>query len=684
VTGGLKLEGSQIIVDSRLVLNSNLIYDSGDNLIISADGAGNVIFANDATVVENKKLYFGSSDNSSIELYRAGSRGDITEKLIISGSNEDGIEITGPALTVTGETISSGTMANTSSYVALDADGKFVLTTVAAGWGGDGDISAVYAGTGLSGGATAGPATLNLDLSDVIDSDSNNRLLTTNGDGTLTAEANVTYDGSTFTITDNTVIDGALTVNNSIIYLGDDTSNSSLFLTFRGSGSNGYLSWSPASDRFVVYDDTQLRDGKKLYFGDNSESYIEYNEAGDDFMVISGSSPGIALSGSTISLDGNVDVLSGIRHKDDTDTYLRFDNNSWALAASGSEALTYSGVSHRIMMQPANGVHVRADLRMYDDDKLEFGNSADAYIEYDANGTDALVVSGTTSGVKVLGPLTDIDGTLKLGNNIIADSSGAPSLYFDGSTNASFGGNVLLAEDKKLYFGTNSDAHIEFDDNGTGHLQISGSTTGMQLHGPQILLNSSDVQITGSVDISGSLIADTITARQYKVEAVTKTVIMATGSTNFGDSMDDTHDFMGTVYMTGSLGVNTRSVTHGLTLPNTGINNAGAIKAYSLEAYSSERFKYNIQTLENPLDKLMKLRGVSFDWRDTGKRDIGFIAEEVGEVLPEVVSYDAEGKNIDSMSYQKMTSLLLECVKEQQIEMAKMKHALQLLKEKEK
>ena len=50
-----------------------------------------------------------------------------------------------------------------------------------------GDITSVTAGTGLSGGGTSGAVTVNLDLADVISSDTENRLLTSDGDGSLYA-----------------------------------------------------------------------------------------------------------------------------------------------------------------------------------------------------------------------------------------------------------------------------------------------------------------------------------------------------------------------------------------------------------------------------------------------------------------------------------------------------------------
>jgi trimeric autotransporter adhesin len=86
----------------------------------------------------------------------------------------------------------------------------------------------------------------------------------------------------------------------------------------------------------------------------------------------------------------------------------------------------------------------------------------------------------------------------------------------------------------------------------------------------------------------------------------------------------------------------------------------------SWETYSSRRWKTNIQTLPNALSKVEKLRGVSYDLKDSGKHEIGVIAEEVGQVVPEVVSYEKNGKDATGVDYSRLTALLIEAVKQQQ------------------
>jgi len=95
--------------------------------------------------------------------------------------------------------------------------------------------------------------------------------------------------------------------------------------------------------------------------------------------------------------------------------------------------------------------------------------------------------------------------------------------------------------------------------------------------------------------------------------------------------------------------------------------------------YSSRRWKTNITPIPNALDKVQRLRGVYYDWQENRKHDIGLIAEEVGAVIPEVVQYEANGKDAASVDYARLVALLIEAVKEQQKEIAELKAALKSL-----
>jgi len=81
---------------------------------------------------------------------------------------------------------------------------------------------------------------------------------------------------------------------------------------------------------------------------------------------------------------------------------------------------------------------------------------------------------------------------------------------------------------------------------------------------------------------------------------------------------------------------------------------------------SSIRWKTNIQLIDGPLRKVLNMRGVYFDWDKDhgGHHDVGMIAEEVGEVMPELVQYEEDGVYTIGMDYSKLTPLLVEAIKE--------------------
>lgn len=89
----------------------------------------------------------------------------------------------------------------------------------------------------------------------------------------------------------------------------------------------------------------------------------------------------------------------------------------------------------------------------------------------------------------------------------------------------------------------------------------------------------------------------------------------------------------------------------------------------TIQSPSSRRWKSNIRPLQNATEHLMRLRGVSFEWTEDGRADIGVIAEEVGVVFPEVVTFEENGRDAVSVDYGKLVSVLIEAVKAQQEEL---------------
>lgn len=94
--------------------------------------------------------------------------------------------------------------------------------------------------------------------------------------------------------------------------------------------------------------------------------------------------------------------------------------------------------------------------------------------------------------------------------------------------------------------------------------------------------------------------------------------------------------------------------------------------AGSLVETSSREMKTNIEPIENILSAVLQMQGVKFDWKIGQKDNYGFIAEDMNEILPEVVSCDEEGKP-QGIQYTKLTAVLVEALKEQQIQIDELK-----------
>ncbi len=90
-------------------------------------------------------------------------------------------------------------------------------------------------------------------------------------------------------------------------------------------------------------------------------------------------------------------------------------------------------------------------------------------------------------------------------------------------------------------------------------------------------------------------------------------------------------------------------------------------------AYSDRRVKENIKTIDNALDKVTKLRGVSYNRKDIEDKStkIGVIAQEVKDILPEVVEQDLDDKY--SVAYGNMAGLFIEAIKELKAEIQELK-----------
>jgi len=125
---------------------------------------------------------------------------------------------------------------------------------------------------------------------------------------------------------------------------------------------------------------------------------------------------------------------------------------------------------------------------------------------------------------------------------------------------------------------------------------------------------------------------------------------------------------VGTLYVTTSIGINSTAPSSSLDI----IGNAkivGVLTATDFNSSSDEILKDNITPISDPIQKVLQINGVSFNWKVDGKPSMGVIAQEIEKVMPELVS-DTDPK---SVNYNGLIGLLIECIKDQQKQIDELK-----------
>jgi len=197
--------------------------------------------------------------------------------------------------------------------------------------------------------------------------------------------------------------------------------------------------------------------------------------------------------------------------------------------------------------------------------------------------------------------------------------------------------------------------------NGTQNGSTADTFVGIGTTAPSAKLNVSGAESTGdgrgaTIEVSNSAPGG---GNFYLRAGATGTRTPAGGFTIANDNT-----YAMTIASNGYVGIFTFTPTNTFTIARS----YGSAISDGWATYSSRRWKTNIQPLHNALGMVEQLRGVSYDLKDSGKHEIGVIAEEVGKIVPEVVSYEDNGKDARGVDYSRLTALLIEATKEQQRE----------------
>tara|TARA_X000001316_G_C886773_1_gene10101 strand:+ start:28 stop:375 length:348 start_codon:yes stop_codon:yes gene_type:complete len=112
------------------------------------------------------------------------------------------------------------------------------------------------------------------------------------------------------------------------------------------------------------------------------------------------------------------------------------------------------------------------------------------------------------------------------------------------------------------------------------------------------------------------------------------------------------------------------------------MNNAcieGTTTTQTLVETSARRFKECILPLQDQIENIKKLEPVEFQWKKEKTKDIGFIAEDVLKIYPDLIAYEEDGE-INGIQYSKLTTVLVKALQQQQEQIDELKNEIFILK----
>jgi hypothetical protein len=147
------------------------------------------------------------------------------------------------------------------------------------------------------------------------------------------------------------------------------------------------------------------------------------------------------------------------------------------------------------------------------------------------------------------------------------------------------------------------------------------------------------------------------------------------GATGPGGPINATNDTTTTTLYPVMVGAAGSNQTPKVTTAKLTFNaSTGQLSATDLNSTSDERLKEDIKQISNALEKVLKLRGVSYTLKESGVHRIGVIAQEVEEIIPEVIGMIDDDIHTKTVSYGNLIGLLIEAIKELSEEIENLKN----------
>tara|TARA_A100001035_G_scaffold59829_3_gene44778 strand:+ start:862 stop:2253 length:1392 start_codon:yes stop_codon:yes gene_type:complete len=445
----------------------------------------------------------------------------------------------------------------------------------------------------------------------------------------LQVENNVVQDGlgtsslsASFDLTGLENITGSLNVSGTTDLIGSASVSGSM----RISGTFEVLGTASISHLITTYESSSIiyASGSTKFGDDTSDTHQRTGS-----MTISGSLFSTNISGTfSGSYKGDASGLTGTVTSSFAESASFATSGTYAL--SSSEATTATNV----FVLPKNTDGSTHFVLFSQGVSGSFRANSDSGLSY-------VPSTNTLTATKFIGALE--------GNATTADTA---SVVLGTILSASFALTASHAESQSVVNITSGSFAASGDGPFTGSFSSSRAST---------LSGSFTGSSTGSFTGSGAGLVGVVTS---------SFAITASHALNSGGGSGAGFPFSGSrADVTASL-----NVTGGIANFTASMVVDGALSATSITETSALKYKENINEITSS-DIIYNLRPVTFDWKKDGSHDVGLIAEEVGDHMPELVSKDKEG-NVEGVKYSKLTSLLIKAVQDQQKEIDELKSLL--------
>ena len=317
------------------------------------------------------------------------------------------------------------------------------------------------------------------------------------------------------------------------------------------------------------------------------------------------------------------------------------------LGSSSGTAEFYTDLPELRIGVDKNNNNSDSDITFYtnNSEKVRIANDGDVGIGtsvpsrqlhiYDASGDAQVRIESVASGT---------DAKLDL----LANSTGVSQIRFGDEASVNVGFIVYTHSDDTLAFRTNGVNNRMLLDS-SGNLGIGSAAPGSRLHvfstEPEVILVERSSNNNSAIEYKntdGSMYAGlTSNAESWAVD----------DDNNLG-----TAPMFCVLRSNGNVGINS-------SIPGEALDVNGNVKAVDFNSTSDIKLKDKVRKISKPLSKLDKIRGVSFEWKETKQKSMGVVAQEVEKVIPDLV----RGDETKTVNYNGLIGLLIECVKEQQI-----------------